>query len=106
TTFRNWNLLVCPRELVWRILETIVDKFMIRFGVNVSLDSRFPLNVITRFATVVENASGATTKDVLSACQATALPAEEEKNTNPTTIDAEPNLHDELVNLLGIDVVT
>nr|GEX36203.1 hypothetical protein [Tanacetum cinerariifolium] len=27
-----------------RILETVVDKFMIRFGVNVSLDSGFPLN--------------------------------------------------------------
>nr|GEX79406.1 hypothetical protein [Tanacetum cinerariifolium] len=44
TTFRNWNNLVCPCVLVWRILETIVDEFMIRFGVNVSLDSGFPLN--------------------------------------------------------------
>nr|GEX88097.1 hypothetical protein [Tanacetum cinerariifolium] len=25
TTFKNWNFLVCPRELVWRILETIMD---------------------------------------------------------------------------------
>nr|GEY73616.1 hypothetical protein [Tanacetum cinerariifolium] len=33
--------------LVWRILETIVDKFMIRFGVNVSLDYGFPLNYTT-----------------------------------------------------------
>nr|GEU48451.1 retrovirus-related Pol polyprotein from transposon TNT 1-94 [Tanacetum cinerariifolium] len=47
TTFRNWNFLVYPCELVWRILETMVDKFMIRFGVNVSLDSGFLLNVIT-----------------------------------------------------------
>nr|GEW20231.1 glycosyltransferase-like At2g41451 [Tanacetum cinerariifolium] len=31
------------------ILETIVDKFMIRFGVNLSLDSGFLLNVITRY---------------------------------------------------------
>nr|GEW38902.1 reverse transcriptase domain-containing protein [Tanacetum cinerariifolium] len=31
-----------------KIRETIVDKFMIRFGVNVSLDSGFPLNIITR----------------------------------------------------------
>ncbi|GJU28185.1 hypothetical protein Tco_1166806 [Tanacetum coccineum] len=60
----------------------------------------------TEFATMVENASGATTKDVPSVGQATALPAEGEKNTNPTTTDAEPNLHDELVDLLGIDVVT
>nr|GEX67162.1 hypothetical protein [Tanacetum cinerariifolium] len=35
--------------LVWRILETIVDKFMIRFGVNVSLDSGFPLNANNMF---------------------------------------------------------
>ncbi|GJU68737.1 hypothetical protein Tco_1254996 [Tanacetum coccineum] len=61
---------------------------------------------LNRFATVVENASGATTKDVPSAGQATASPAEGEKNTNPATTDAEPNLHDELVDLLGIDVVT
>ncbi|GJX46680.1 hypothetical protein Tco_0271870 [Tanacetum coccineum] len=36
--------------------------------------------------------------------QVTASPAEEEKNTNPT--NAEPNLHDEIVDLLGIDVMT
>ncbi|GKD94827.1 hypothetical protein Tco_1374664 [Tanacetum coccineum] len=60
----------------------------------------------SQFATVVENALGATTKDVPSASQATASPAEGEKKTNPATTDAEPNLHDELVDLLGIDVVT
>nr|GFB25780.1 hypothetical protein [Tanacetum cinerariifolium] len=54
------------------------------------------------FATVVENASGATTKDVPSAGQATASPAEGKKNT---TKDAETNLQNELVDLLGIDVV-
>ncbi|GKE51093.1 hypothetical protein Tco_1486249, partial [Tanacetum coccineum] len=58
------------------------------------------------FAIVVENASWATTKEVPSAGQANASPAEGEKNTNPTTKDAEPNLHDELVDLLGIDFVT
>ncbi|GKA54465.1 hypothetical protein Tco_0753414 [Tanacetum coccineum] len=57
---------------------------------------------LNRFATVVENASGATTKDVPSAGQATASPAEGEKNT---TKDAETNLQNELVDLLGIDVV-
>ncbi|GJZ92651.1 hypothetical protein Tco_0664716 [Tanacetum coccineum] len=62
-----------------------------------------PLN---RFATMVEHASRATTKVVLSAGQATAPPAEGEKNTNPATTDAELNLYDELVDLLGIDVVT
>nr|GEV39450.1 reverse transcriptase domain-containing protein [Tanacetum cinerariifolium] len=49
TTFRNWNFLVCPHKLVWRILETMVDKFMIRFGVNVSFDSGFPLNAYENF---------------------------------------------------------
>ncbi|GKC12449.1 hypothetical protein Tco_1009231 [Tanacetum coccineum] len=57
---------------------------------------------LNRFATVVENASEATTKDVPSAGQATALPAEREKNTK----DAETNLKDELVDLLGTNVVT
>ncbi|GKD30394.1 hypothetical protein Tco_1241172 [Tanacetum coccineum] len=42
------------------------------------------------FASVVENASGATTKDVPSAGQETTSPAEGEKNT---TKDAEINLH-------------
>ncbi|GJR10172.1 hypothetical protein Tco_0792824 [Tanacetum coccineum] len=61
---------------------------------------------LNRFATLVENASGATTKDVPLAGQATTSPAEGEKNINPTIKDVEPNLHDELVDLLGIDVVT
>ncbi|GJY04943.1 hypothetical protein Tco_0370883 [Tanacetum coccineum] len=42
---------------------------------------------LNRFATMVENASGATTKDVPSAGQATASPTEGEKNTNPATTD-------------------
>ncbi|GJZ19400.1 hypothetical protein Tco_0555990 [Tanacetum coccineum] len=50
------------------------------------------------------NASGATTKDVPLAGQATASPAEGEKNTNPAITNAEPNLHDEVIDLLGIDV--
>ncbi|GJW21226.1 hypothetical protein Tco_0031848 [Tanacetum coccineum] len=57
---------------------------------------------MNRFATVVENASGATTKDVSSAGQATASPAKGEKNT---TKDAKINLQNELVNLLCFDVV-
>ncbi|GJZ27685.1 hypothetical protein Tco_0572332 [Tanacetum coccineum] len=61
---------------------------------------------LNKFATMVENASGATTKDVPSAGQATSSPAEGEKNTNPATTDVEPNMHDELVDLLGIDVAT
>ncbi|GJW23670.1 putative reverse transcriptase domain-containing protein [Tanacetum coccineum] len=61
---------------------------------------------LNRFATMVENASGATTKDVPSVGQATTSPVEGEKNTNPATMDSEPNLHNELVDLLGIYVVT
>ncbi|GJW86802.1 hypothetical protein Tco_0162142 [Tanacetum coccineum] len=57
---------------------------------------------LNRFATVLENASGATTKEVPLAGQATASPAEGEKNT---TKNAETNLQNELVDLLGIDVV-
>ncbi|GJU14105.1 retrovirus-related pol polyprotein from transposon TNT 1-94 [Tanacetum coccineum] len=57
---------------------------------------------LNRFAIVVENAAGATTKDVPLADQATASPAEGEKNT---TKHAETNLQNKLVDLLGIDVV-
>ncbi|GJT53360.1 hypothetical protein Tco_0988414 [Tanacetum coccineum] len=49
------------------------------------------------FASMVENTSGATTKDVPSAGQSIALPAEGEKNANPATTNVEPNLHDELM---------
>ncbi|GKB74632.1 hypothetical protein Tco_0936044 [Tanacetum coccineum] len=54
------------------------------------------------FVTMVENASEATTKDVPSAGQATASPTKGEKNTK----DADTNLKDELVDLLGANVVT
>ncbi|GJT60924.1 hypothetical protein Tco_1004457 [Tanacetum coccineum] len=64
------------------------------------------IDTLNRFATMVEHASEATTKDAPSAGQTTASPVEGEKNINPTTTNAEPNLKDELVNLLGIDVVT
>ncbi|GKA91955.1 hypothetical protein Tco_0813880 [Tanacetum coccineum] len=64
-------------------------------------------DTLNRFATVVENESGATSINVPSAGQATALPAEGKKNTNLATRDVEPtNLHNELVDLLGIDIVT
>ncbi|GJX86195.1 homeodomain-like protein, partial [Tanacetum coccineum] len=57
---------------------------------------------LNKFAIVVENASEAMTKDVPSAGQAIASPAEGEKNTK----DVETNLKDELVDLLGTNVVT
>nr|GFA71100.1 hypothetical protein [Tanacetum cinerariifolium] len=56
-------------------------------------------NTLNRFATLVENASGATTMGVPSADKATASPAEGEK-------DADTNLKNKLVDLLGIDIVT
>nr|GEU53943.1 hypothetical protein [Tanacetum cinerariifolium] len=56
-------------------------------------------NTLNRFATLVENASGATTTGVPLARKATASPAEGEK-------DADTNLKNELVDLLGIDIVT
>nr|GEW21820.1 uncharacterized mitochondrial protein AtMg00810-like [Tanacetum cinerariifolium] len=68
------------------------------------------LNKVTNtlmFSTVVETALGAASKNVPSAGQLTASPAKGEKNTNPTKRDAEPtNLHNELVDLLGIDIMT
>nr|GEX05248.1 hypothetical protein [Tanacetum cinerariifolium] len=59
-------------------------------------------NTLTRFATMMENASGAACNNVLLAGQASASPAEGEKNT---TKDAETSLQNELVDLLGIDMV-
>ncbi|GJZ02894.1 hypothetical protein Tco_0520855 [Tanacetum coccineum] len=58
-------------------------------------------NTLNRFATVVENSSRATTIGVPSADKATALPAEGGGGK-----DADTNLKNELVNLLGIDIVT
>ncbi|GJX26713.1 hypothetical protein Tco_0233009 [Tanacetum coccineum] len=57
---------------------------------------------LNRFATMVETASRDTTAYVPSVGQVTASPPEGEKNTR----DAETNLKDELVDLLGTNVVT
>ncbi|GJR66767.1 hypothetical protein Tco_0012832 [Tanacetum coccineum] len=57
---------------------------------------------LNRFSTMVDSASGATSMNVPSAGQATALPAEGERNTK----DAGTNLKDELIDLLGKDVMT
>nr|GEX98454.1 hypothetical protein [Tanacetum cinerariifolium] len=59
-------------------------------------------DTLTRFATMVENASGATSLNVPSAGKTVASPAEGEKNTK----DVDTNLKDELVDLLGENVVT
>ncbi|GJS45494.1 hypothetical protein Tco_0595615 [Tanacetum coccineum] len=86
-------------------LETFTSTISNLISQVVELDN-IQWELPTKFATMVENVSGATTKDVSSAGQATASPAEGEKNTNPAIKDVEPNLHNELVDLLGIDVVT
>ncbi|GKB62034.1 hypothetical protein Tco_0918220 [Tanacetum coccineum] len=59
-------------------------------------------DTLNRFATMVENASGATSMNVPSASKATTSPVEGEKNTK----DADTNLKDELVDLLCKNVVT
>ncbi|GJX10817.1 hypothetical protein Tco_0200676 [Tanacetum coccineum] len=95
----QWEL---PTEL--QALPVLVSSVQKQLKTLDSLPSL--LNKVTetlnRFATVVENASEATTKDVPSAGQAIASPAEGEKNT---TKDAKTNLQNELFDLLGIDVM-
>ncbi|GJS19365.1 hypothetical protein Tco_0447997 [Tanacetum coccineum] len=63
-------------------------------------------NTLTRFASIMENTSyKAKGKGVPSAGPTTASPAKGEKNTNLAIKDAETtNLHNELVDLLGIDI--
>ncbi|GJX30081.1 retrovirus-related pol polyprotein from transposon TNT 1-94 [Tanacetum coccineum] len=79
-------------------LPCILKRFQLNWRHSLSLS----LVLHPRFATVVENASKATTKGVPSAGHATASPGMGEKNTK----DAETNLKDELVDLLGTNVVT
>ncbi|GJR54919.1 hypothetical protein Tco_1405440 [Tanacetum coccineum] len=59
-------------------------------------------DTLNRFATMMENASRATSMNVPSAGKATVSPAEGEKKTK----DADTNLKDELVDLLGKNVMT
>ncbi|GKC73840.1 hypothetical protein Tco_1119723 [Tanacetum coccineum] len=58
--------------------------------------------------TVVENASGVARNNVPLADKAIASPTKGEKNTNPSTTDAKPNLHDELKSskIINYDVLT
>ncbi|GJV54996.1 hypothetical protein Tco_1456001 [Tanacetum coccineum] len=64
-------------------------------------------DTLNRFATVMENASEVARNNVPSTGLATASPTEGEKNTNPATRDVEQtNLHNELFDLLGIDILT
>ncbi|GJY12967.1 hypothetical protein Tco_0382276 [Tanacetum coccineum] len=59
-------------------------------------------DTLNRFSTMMENASGAASMNVPLAGQATPSPAEGDKNTK----DACTNLKNELIDLLGKDVVT
>nr|GFA14415.1 hypothetical protein [Tanacetum cinerariifolium] len=59
-------------------------------------------DTLNMFATMVENASGATSMNVPSIGNTIASPAKGEKNTK----DADINLKDELVDLLGKNVLT
>nr|GEU49025.1 hypothetical protein [Tanacetum cinerariifolium] len=59
-------------------------------------------DTLNRFATMVKNASGDTSMNVSSVGKASASPAEGEKNTK----DADINLKDDLVDLLGKNVMT
>nr|GEU54960.1 hypothetical protein [Tanacetum cinerariifolium] len=98
------------KTIQWELLSEFLDLpshfFLVQEKLK-ALDS-LPslLNKVTKtlnkFATVVETASGATTENVSSARLATASPAQGEKNTK----DAETNPKVELVDLLGINVVT
>ncbi|GJX04076.1 hypothetical protein Tco_0189992 [Tanacetum coccineum] len=94
-------------------LKEIPTKLETFTSIISSLTSQGKLKTLDSFpsllnkVTVVETASGAASKNVPSAGQATASPTKGEKNTNPAIRDAEPtNLYNELVDLLGIDFVT
>nr|GEV62612.1 hypothetical protein [Tanacetum cinerariifolium] len=58
-------------------------------------------DTLNRFAPMVEHALGAASNNVPSSGQASASPAKGEKNTK----DAETNLQNKLLNLLGIDMM-
>ncbi|GJR89947.1 hypothetical protein Tco_0213958 [Tanacetum coccineum] len=92
-------------------LQELVSYFLVQENLK-TLDA-LPslLNKVTAtlnmFVTIIENASsGATGMSVPSAGKADASPAEGEKNINPATKDVETtNMNNELVDLMGIDVV-
>ncbi|GJY06138.1 hypothetical protein Tco_0373192 [Tanacetum coccineum] len=73
----QWEL---PAELQALPVVSLVQKHLKTLD---SLPSQLNkvIEILNRFATVVENASEATTKDVPSTGQATASPAEGKKNT-------------------------
>ncbi|GJW65683.1 hypothetical protein Tco_0117567 [Tanacetum coccineum] len=103
-----------PKNIQWKLPVEFLDlpsQVSLVHGKLKTLDSLLSLlnkvtDTLNRFSTMVKTTSGAASKNVSSACQAIASPAEGAKNTNPATRDAEPtNLHNELVDLLGIDIM-
>ncbi|GKE03925.1 hypothetical protein Tco_1395943, partial [Tanacetum coccineum] len=99
-------------ELLEDLLEipTKLESFTSTISIQVKLKTLDSLpsllhkvtDTLNWFATMVENAFGATSINVPSASQATASPTAGVKNTK----DADTNLRDELVDLLGNNVVT
>ncbi|GJX78217.1 hypothetical protein Tco_0325028 [Tanacetum coccineum] len=86
-------VMVCPKPYGDRICDFVYAVYVLFCGQR----------LICCLLSIMENAS----KGVPSAGPTTASPAEGEKKTNPTTKDADTtNLHTELVDLLGIDIVT
>nr|GEX03114.1 retrovirus-related Pol polyprotein from transposon TNT 1-94 [Tanacetum cinerariifolium] len=96
-----------PKNIQWELPAEFLDLPHLASLVQEklkTLDSLLGLlktvtNTLNRFATLVENTSGATTTGVPSADKATASPAEGRK-------DAQTNLKNKIVDLLGKDIVT
>ncbi|GJT58971.1 hypothetical protein Tco_1002504 [Tanacetum coccineum] len=110
TIFSLTSQVAEPKDIQWELpaelqaLPVLVSSVQKQLKTLDSLPSLYNkvTKTLNRFATVVENALAAMTKDVPSAGQATASPAEGEKNNKY----AKTNLKDELVHLLGTNVVT
>ncbi|GJS83946.1 hypothetical protein Tco_0750487 [Tanacetum coccineum] len=91
------HIIVSDEKMKWRKLQKDEDTMLYSHDIPKSQKEKLEqqkakakeevasLKVRPPFSTVVEHTSGATTKDVCSAGQATASPAEGEKNTNPTS---------------------
>nr|GEU36733.1 class II heat shock protein [Tanacetum cinerariifolium] len=90
-----------------QIQELMAQVYLLHSRKAHDLDSLLSLlhkvtDTLNRFAIMVENALGATSMNFPSVGKATALPAKGEKNTK----DADTKLKDELVDLLGKNVMT
>nr|GEU63748.1 hypothetical protein [Tanacetum cinerariifolium] len=95
------------KNIQWEFLAEFLDLPHLASSIQEklkTLDSLLGLlktvtNTLNKFCTLMEIASGATTTGVPSVDKATISPAEREK-------DADTNLENELVDLLGTDIVT